>query len=215
MKGLLRKEFYMVVKYCWVYFLLVAVFDLLALTGISTWFFIFYPCMLGAIIPMNLMIYDEQSKWSVYSCTLPYTRAQLVSAKYLTALLCELFFSVLTVTIYALGMILRGEQDYGSLWALGLFPLAISCIIPALSLPFMFWLGAEKGRMFGMAAMIFVIVFVSGLSAAFGEDGIEITADIIENIQKYIVPVLMAVGTVLFAGSWGLSILLYKKREIG
>ena len=88
MKGLLLKDWYMVWKYCKYYFLLGIVFFAFSIVE-DNMFFVFYPCLLCGIIPANLLGYDERSRWMQYSGTLPYTRAQIVSAKYLIGLFAQ------------------------------------------------------------------------------------------------------------------------------
>ena len=85
MKGLLLKDLYMVVKYCKAYLLIAVVFLAVSLMGSDNLFFIFYPCLLCGMIPVNLLAYDERSRWPQYCGTLPYTKGQIVSGKYLMA----------------------------------------------------------------------------------------------------------------------------------
>lgn len=87
MKGLLLKDFYMTAKYCRSFLLIVVVFLAVSFFGKDNVFFILYPVLISSMIPVTLMSYDEHDKWNVYSLTLPYTRGQLVSAKYLTGLI--------------------------------------------------------------------------------------------------------------------------------
>ena len=79
MKGLLLKDFYMLIYYGKVFLLLMLVF-LVAGTAIEqNTVFLFFPCLFAGILPMTLQAYDERSGWCHFSGTLPYTRAQLVS----------------------------------------------------------------------------------------------------------------------------------------
>ena len=89
MKGLLLKDWYMMKKYCRSYVLIAVVFIALSLVSSGNMFFVFYPCLLCGIIPVNLLGYDERSRWMQYSGTLPYTKRQIVSAKYLIGLLAQ------------------------------------------------------------------------------------------------------------------------------
>lgn len=98
MKGLLLKEYYMIAKYCRAFLLIVVVFLAVSFFSSDNMFFIMYPAILASMIPVTLISYDEREKWNVYSGTLPYSRAQLVSAKYLAGL----FFSALVFVVSAL-----------------------------------------------------------------------------------------------------------------
>jgi hypothetical protein len=39
----------------------------------------------GRMLPVTLLSYDEKEKWHIYSGTFPYSRAQIVSSKYVFA----------------------------------------------------------------------------------------------------------------------------------
>ena len=95
MKGLLLKDFYML-KNLKAFILFMAIFLFVSTFSEENMFMLFYPCVLSGIIPVSLLGYDERSKWDKYSLTLPYTRAQIVSAKYLMGL-----FIQLTVLVFA------------------------------------------------------------------------------------------------------------------
>ena len=86
MKGLLLKDFYLSWRYCRAFLVIVAVFLAVSFTGDDNIFFLIYPIMIASVIPMTLVSYDEHDKWTAYSGTLPYTRAQLVSTKYLVGM---------------------------------------------------------------------------------------------------------------------------------
>lgn len=89
MKALLQKDLYQLRAYCKSYLLICAVFFGISLTGEGNLFFITYPAMLCSLIPATLQTYDERGKWACFAGTLPFTRAQLVSAKYLVGLCCS------------------------------------------------------------------------------------------------------------------------------
>ena len=86
MKGLLLKDFYLAWRYCRILLILVVVFIALSWAGEGSMFFLFYPIILVSMIPVTLLGYDERDRWMGYSAALPYTRGQLVSAKYLVGL---------------------------------------------------------------------------------------------------------------------------------
>ena len=89
MKGLFLKDWYMMKKYCRAYIVIAAVFIAVSVVSDDNMFFVFYPCMLCGMIPVNLLGYDERSHWVQYSGSLPYTKTQIVSAKYLIGLFAQ------------------------------------------------------------------------------------------------------------------------------
>ena len=105
MKGLLLKDAYMAAKYCRAYLLIVAVFLIAAPFSGDNLFLMMYPCILASMVPVNLLAYEAQCKWEPFAGTLPYSRCQLVSAKYLTGLLSAGLVLVLSGIAQIIGML--------------------------------------------------------------------------------------------------------------
>ena len=143
MKGLLLKDTYMTVRLCRMFLLLDVVFLGVWMFGNGDLFFLTYPCLLTTMVPMTLISYDEREKWDVFAATLPYSRAQIVSCKYLIGL-C---LSVLILAVAAVGQIFRRTPG-GTAEFLTMLPVLLSaCLLaPAVLYPFVFRFGAEKGR---------------------------------------------------------------------
>lgn len=208
MKGLILKDLYMTAKYFRNYLLILLLFLGLSFTSGENLFVVFYPGLICAMLPVNLLAYDERSHWDIYCGTLPVTRDMVVSAKYLLSALIQGSVFLLTAVVQALRMVMEGDfqmESYlvllGMLWMVFLFASSIS-------MPFMFKMGVEKGRM----AYYVMIGVVCGSAAIAGQ---------IFNTQLQTQipfgPVLglgCILAAVVFAGSWYLSILFYRKREL-
>ena len=208
MKGLLLKEFYMLRHYCRTYLLIIFVFVCFSFINSENLFFVFYPCMIAGIIPITLLGYDEQSKWHKYSHTLPYTKAHLVSAKYILGLFLQIFVLLLTGIVQAIRMYTQGTfilTDYAILMTL---LLIISCITSSISLPFMFKLGVEKGRM-AYYIMIGFVCASSVIASSLFQEHLQTTI----TWSSFIF--LLAIASIaIYICSWYLSIVFYIKREI-
>lgn len=76
MKGLLLKDWLVIVKQTKVYFLLMFLFALVPGMGIYSIFF-------GALLPMTALAYDERSKWGQMAKMMPYSNHKMVAEKYL------------------------------------------------------------------------------------------------------------------------------------
>lgn len=90
MKGLIRKDFYLLWSYCRLmplFLLAFIIFSAFSSDGQSP-FFIYYPCILSSVLPVNLLAYDDAEHWLTYCDTLPVTRRQYVSGKYIMSLIC-------------------------------------------------------------------------------------------------------------------------------
>lgn len=208
MKGLLLKDFYMAVKYCRAYLLIAVVFIAVSFAGDDNLFFIFYPCLLCGMIPVNLLAYDERSKWLQYSATLPYSRAQIVSTKYLVGMIAQTLMILATGAARMVQMYRNGTFALGDFVVLCLLLLILSTVTSSISLPFMFKWGVEKGR---IAYFVMIGVVCGGSVAAASVFRGVLQAQI---QPEGILPVLALGGIGLYALSWYLSIRFYEKRDL-
>lgn len=207
MKGLLLKDFYMTAKYCRSFLLIVVVFLAVSFFGKDNIFFILYPVLISSMIPVTLISYDEHDKWNVYSLTLPYTRGQLVSAKYLTGLIFGAAAYAVSLAATIVRMQLNGYVSLDSFLGMAVILLALGMLAPTLLLPLVFKLGANKGRiafyiMIGLMTAAGAFAAGIGLQFSLPAGGIWLLAGI----------VLMIL--LLYALSWRLSIVFYRKREM-
>ena len=210
MKGLLMKDFYLIHKYCRMYLLIAVIFAVGYTVGDNI-FMLFYPIVLGSIMPVTLLAYDEKSKWQVYAETFPYTRKEIVTAKYLITLLYLTAFVLLSAVSQAVHMLCVAEEfSLSSYLSVILSLLAVGLVVPGITLPAVFKLGTEKGRM----AYYGVVVAVCGLFGALGVMTDMNVAEIILGLREWLAPVLLAAGIVVFAGSWMLSVKFYQEREL-
>lgn len=208
MKGLLLKDWYMMRNYCRSYLLIAAVFIAVSLYSNDNLFFIFYPCLLCGMIPVNLLGYDERSRWMQYSGTLPYTKTQIVSAKYLIGLLAQVTILIVTGIAQGVKMTVAGNFVFGEFVVLMLLMLIVATLTSSISLPFIFKLGVEKGR----TAYFIMIGFVCGasiLASSFFRG--QLVAEIEPNA---ILAALAVAGIGVYALSWYLSVVFFKGRDL-
>ena len=208
MKGLLLKDLYMMKKYCRSYLIITVVFIAVSFASNENLFFIFYPCFLCGIIPVNLLGYDERSRWLQYSETMPYTKGQIVSGKYLIGLGAQVAILLITGIAQAIRMSVSGTFVLGEYLVLLMLLLIMSLLASSITLPFMFKLGVEKGRM-AYYVMIGIVCAGSIVASNLLRDGF-----MMEIKMNWILPIVCLIGIGLYALSWYLSIVFYKKREL-
>ncbi len=208
MKGLLLKDWYMLKKYCRAYLLIAAAFIAGSLINMNNMFFTFYPCLLCGMIPVTLLGYDEQSRWLQYSGSLPYTKTQIVSEKYLLGLLALAALLIVSGIAQGIKMRISGDflpNDYSMLM---LMMLIMGTLAASISLPLIFKLGVEKGRI-AYYVMIGFVCGVSVLASRLFSGHLEMK---IQVNSLLIAASIAAVG--IYILSWYLSIVFYKKREL-
>ena len=208
MKGLLLKDFYMAKKHLRAWIAMMLVFIGVACVNAENMFFIFYPCMLSGMIPVSLLGYDERSKWDVYAGTLPCSKAQIVSAKYLIGLIVHGGVLLLTALTQGIRMAMTASFLWSEYLALIGVLVMLGCISTAITLPFMFKFGVEKGRM----AYYVMVALISGSSVALPK----VLGKMLEQQVSFngILAVVVLVVIALYILSWFLSIRFYEKREL-
>ena len=208
MKGLLLKDLYMTVKYFRNYLLILCIFLAVSLVQADNLFFSFYPFLLCAMIPVNLLAYDERSHWDTYSLTLPVTREKIVSAKYLLSLMIQGIVFVLTALVQGVRFAMTDPFNFESYLVLLSLIAMVSLVSSSITLPFMFKLGVEKGRT-AYYVMIFAICGGAGVAGFAFNEQMQTTISF---------GTVLALGVVLaaalYALSWYLAIVFYRKREL-
>lgn len=207
MKGLLLKDFYTVTKYCRIFFLIVLGFLVISCCGNDSIIFTIYPAIFAGMIPTTLFSYDEREKWNITCDTLPYSRAQYVSSKYLTGLFFEVSVLILSAIAQGIKMYSTGYFNISEYLLILSIVFGVGMIAPAVILPLFFRFGAEKGR---IAYYIIIGFLCAGTTALMGSR--VINPNLMTSV--WVAPLACAVVVLLFALSWGLSILLYKKRDL-
>ncbi len=209
MKGLLLKDVYIIGKLCKTYFLMDILFFAAFYFGGDSdkIFWLFYPCIFSGMLPMTLISFDERERWDKYAGTLPYTRTQLVSSKYLIGLCGSIITLAVASVIWTLKMSNSGESLTGDYFEVIIALISVSLIAPAVLFPFIFRFGAEKGRIFYVA----IIGAACAVSFTFNEID---TAFAVKSNDFLTCAVSFAVAAFVYSASWLLSAYFYKKREL-
>lgn len=205
MKGLFYKEARCLWQYGKSYILMVVVFFGLSMVndggGINT-MWLLYPVFLLASLPASLLNADEKDGWMMYCDTLPVTRRQIVTVKYV---ICAILAAAVTLLAIAAALV-RGQLDPAFRaelkTLLPLMPLT-GLTAPALMFPAMFRLGVIKGRTVYISVVILVAAACAVLVIA---DGASARA----------VPFALSlvISLAVFVGSWALSVKWFRAREL-
>ena len=160
------------------------------------------------MIPVNLIAYDERSRWSQYCRTMPYKVSQIVGSKYLIGLMAQLAVLVLMCGSQAIKTGIDGSFSLGGFLSLVSVLMCLSMFSSGLCLPFIFRFGVEKGRL----AYFAVVGAGCALAVLLSSDMIvDASAKIDMGIFS---PVLLLVGAAVYALSWVISVGVYKKRVV-
>lgn len=202
MKGLILKDLYMMRKYNLSFLVILAVFMAVSFFDRDNSFFTVYPLLLAGILPVNLIAYDEKSKWISYASVFPYSRRKIVTVKYI---ITAVVYAVILICIFAVQKlktaVYGGDIDYGNILSV-LAPLGI--VPPAIILPLIFKLGVEKGRIVYILGICIICALIPLYTM---NEGIHVNFGIGQMIIV-IIPILM------FVISWLVSVKVFENREL-
>lgn len=204
MKGLLLKDFYVAAKNLRVYFLIAVIFIGGVIIDKNNIYFLYLLSMMGGIIPVTLLSFDERSGWTKYSLVLPYTQNQIVSSKYVIGIILPFAVSILSA---ALMWFLKYSSE--DIFLFFITSVSLSLAVPAVCLPFSFKLGVEKGRIAYYAALALIIV----PSAFLGGNAAENAKPVLMLGSLDIIVIISGIAALLYALSWLLSVKIMKIME--
>lgn len=205
MKGLLRKDLYMIWKYGRTLIVISALFLVLSIVSRGeNFFFVIYPVLFGGVLPVTLLSYEERFGWDKLCDALPLSRRTVVCARYVTTLLC--FFALYVLTLAALAFVLLPQGRASDLRELAALLPVFGLISPAVMLPLTLRFGIEKARiayyaLIGGVCALGVIIMRRGPSLDARFTSRDLTVSLLACV-------------LVFAASWLLSIRLYEKREL-
>lgn len=209
MMGLILKDYYNVIKYFKAYIILIVVFLGVASFDSSNYFYVLYPAMVAGIIPAILMTYDEKEHWDVFCATLPYSRADVVTVKYLEAAAMTFGLVLFSIVNRLIRAIVTGAPINQEIFGLVL-PLVIAALAQVMiNMPISFYFGATKGRIVPLVCIGGVCGMAAGISTFEKND---LTG--LGSISQISVWIALLVLLLLYVLSWRLSIKLYEKRDL-
>lgn len=198
MSALILKDGYVLLKQ--MKFFLVFILITAVIPGSSTYLFgIVYVAML----PYTALAYDERSKWDQLAGMMPYSVGDIVMSKYVLGWVLVGGTAVLT---YLIRLLLSLVNQSGAVSPVELLVAASGAtMVMALTMPFMFRFGVERGR------IIYTIAFV-GLAVGFGSFVIAL-ADAPSNrgLLQSLALVTPVVTVAVNAVSAYLSVKMYRK----
>ena len=212
MKGLLRKDLYMLAKYGKTYLLITVIFPAAYVMGNSSFFFFGYPTLMVSMWGITLMSYDERSHWDLYCNSLPVTRAQVVTSKYLLVGGMIVACVIVTTAVSLIFAERIGITPPAVLLSSSML-LGIGLISSSLISPLVFKLGTEKARWAALLEICIAMLLFFGAGFLFFEDffgGIAYSTDVPTQLMVLFAPV----GIVLYVISWLVSVRLYQNREL-
>ena len=148
MKGLLLKDAYQM--WCYTRWIILASIAMILMGTFfmkeGANFFMLYGGFLLGILPMTLLAYDQNGRFSAYSAALPVTKEQLVGGKYLIGLCGMVLAELLSVAALAAAQLLWGTVTMQITVATLLQVALLTLLGNVILLPLTYRVGYQKAR---------------------------------------------------------------------
>lgn len=203
MKALLRKDFYVLSTSLKSVLLTWVVFPLVALINPEFSSFILYVGLVAGTLSSTLISYEEREKWPLFAGTLPLSKKQIVTERYVSTLIMMLISSLIGAVIM-LTYVLRGAPEYASAGLL-VQNFATSLVMPSLLLPVTYRFGIEKGRYIVMFIVIAIAMLTPQMATMLTGEG---------SAPAFILPLMLVGSIVLYAVSYLLSLKWYVNKDV-
>ncbi|MCI9448641.1 MAG: ABC-2 transporter permease [Clostridiales bacterium] len=210
MKGLLIKEFYVIKKYFRFVFIMSAAFIAFAILGnnlSNIGFALTYPIMIGSLLPISLLSYDENFKWNTYAAALPVPKKSHVTVKYLVEIICTAAMLALCTIPIVIYLSISGNSASVAPVLIQISVRAVAAVIStAIFMPIVFKFGSQKARLMYILLVAIIMSVSVGLSS-----------DFIKTISfepRTAVLTAVILTAVLYVISWRISIKIYEKRDM-
>lgn len=206
MKGLILKDFLNFKNQQGKAFLvLIAFYFLLALQMHSSSFFAALWVMLGATLPISSIAYDEKAKWEKYALTMPISRKELVTSKYVLS-----FLFIIAGNIMSMPVIYLIDGSFGTENLLVfLILVAIGLIFNSIMLPVVFKFGSENSRI-----IMFLVVAIPVLIGCILQKMNVNVVSFLDTHEKIIGITGGVAAVVICLISYFLSVWIMERKEI-
>ncbi|MDO4332710.1 MAG: ABC-2 transporter permease [Eubacteriales bacterium] len=213
MKGLLLKDWYMVVKEAKYYLFFFIVYAVLAAFSGTWMILVSINMILGSMVVKSLMAKEEQNRWDSFAVMLPVSAKEKVMEKYLIGFGGGMAANMISFLVLGIAKLAFQRNTDMPLLPFFLLYTAFTVLYIAFELPVLFKFGTINGR------LVFVIVCgiltgVSvGVSSLLGEIAVKPEAGIRAGVMLPVLAAVLVFTAVAAIISVKLSFRIYEKRE--
>ena len=158
--------------------------------------------ILGAMMPITALAYDEKAHWDKYALTMPVSRNQIVMSKYLLGS----GFVMIAFVINLIFNLLTGMMPTDMFLPVTFALTAAGFLFMTLLFPVMIKFGVEKGRI-----MMFLLILLPTIFAMIGS---KLNLPLPSEELLLLLPYIGFVGSILLCGiSLLISMKIYQNKE--
>lgn len=214
MKGLIKKDLLLLKSQLKSYLVIVIVFAIVSFMSNDNTFITLLP-ILGVMLIISTLSFDNYYKWDAFALTLPLSRKDNVKSKYALAVLITLTFVILaTIILIAFNTIKGLPINAFNILTLMCGSLLGASIATSISLPLMYKFGSENGRMIMIVAVFAIgggIVGIAELLNSYFDQAFLNSA--LTFISTNILAIMILVMIVLLLFSYFLTLKIYMRKE--
>ena len=209
MTGLVYKDLMVMKKTLALYMVIFAVYGYMSIAYDQGGLLFAMVLILSSMVPVSTIAYDERSKWDRIANTTPLSSKEIVTAKYLLAILLDAGSVAVCFVIYLFDKRIPLTENLMMCYIL----MLMGMFYQALLLPVNIKFGAEKGRNIMMAIMFVpvLIIIMIGKTGIVDIAAIEMFLTNNENLLPYI---FTSAVLVVYAASIALSVKIYENKDL-
>ncbi len=205
MKGLITKDIYVTVSAFRSFFVFLLVFFAVGVAVPGTAFYVPYLAAIPGSLASSMIALEERENWNSFAGTLPVSRRELVSAKYLFAVFMVAAGALLATLVNVVQALRTGA-------AMNVIPVFVQCfalglVLPTVNLPINYVFGTVKTRYVSMFLIIIMIVLAMNNSDSQAGNVIAV----FDTVPFWAICLGLAV---LFAASWLFSCWFVERKDI-
>jgi len=206
MQSLVYKDLLNLKKYMKTLMLLVVFYIVISFNMEGSSFLSGMIVLVSIMIPIASFSYDQQSNFDLYAQSLPVTRKDIVSSKYVLAIGSIFLGTVLASSISFLSELLKGNKVLVSdLFASNLIMCSIGVIFSAIIIPLIYKFGVERARI-----LLLIVVATPALVVALLPDS-TVLLDKLSMVSLIVTTLVTAVISVVI--SYFISVKIYTAKD--
>jgi hypothetical protein len=191
---------------------------------IALWMVIFLPngnsTFFGVLIMMMTMMvvttisYDDLAKWDSYALTMPVSRKEVVTGKYVVMMLLDGMGVIMALIIGLIGVVFLKNSSWSEMMAVLVIIASIGLIAGSTMLPLIYHFGTEKARIIIILVAMVPTGLVLLLSGMVSEQQWQWLTNIGADISLSMTIIGLAVFSAFYvACSYMISKRIYEKKE--
>ena len=211
MKGLLLKDYYLLLRSCQPILLMMLIFAVIFIPQTGPSGFLPLCALLSALMIIPTFSYDESAKWDIYALVTPVSRAGVVAAKYLmlfllsiAGLITGLIFCVIATLLFQTAPLNSSELLFSSL-----LYISAALLVGSVFLPLLYKFGPEKGRMLLICCAFLPALLSFARKTLFPG----LTLSISDSALHLLLSFLPAIALAIYLLSYRLSLGIYRKKD--